>query len=409
MRILESLQTEKWVNRLRIVVTIISVFSPFLAMYSTTISTITFLDVAIGCSVVFILLTGQLRNTLKLKGLQWWLLGAAILIGTNYLINMWGYSADLKVSVFLRCARYIMYLIYAGILLNDGLYDIKLGIRLFRIVSVFAAVYLLLQYLLLYVFDYSLPGYITILPLMRAELGTFTENLGATFYARPRSIFAEPSSIGLFCGQYLVLSILFPVSKDKRWDTLEKVIIVAALALSASSTALLALAISAAIIAVKLINKSKKTAIVIIVAAVCLFVLLFGISDFFRDRVLYLITRLPTSFMNRLGGFIEYGERVVNFSPFDIIFGIGMDISNMVEWYSGLIKILLYFGVIGLVFFCLFVWKVLFVARIKHRAYLVFFLLFCVFSEVLVNSWLVLFLPIVLRDLDAQLINGTFS
>ena len=400
MKLIRSMQSEKWVNGLRIANTFLAVFSPLLAMYSTTISTITFLDVAIGCSVVFILLTGQLRSTLSFKGFQWWIAGAAVLVGLNYLLNMWGYSSDLNVSVFLRSARYIMYLAYSCILLNDNMFDAKLGIKLYRFVTIFASVYLLVQYVLLYVFHYSLPGYITWLPIMREELRTFTENLGATFYARPRSIFAEPSSIGIFCGLYLALSTVYPTNSNKWWDYLEKAIIIVALSLSASSTALLAIAIVAALIAVKLINKNKKAAIVFIASVGCLFVLLCIFSDFFRDRIAYLITRLPTSFSNRLGGFLEYGERVAGFSFIDIMFGIGMDISNMTVWYSGLIKIQLYFGIVGSLFFILFAGKVFLSAKLSHRVYIAVFLMFTIFSEILVNSWLVLFLPFVLRDLN---------
>ena len=313
---------------------------------------------------------------------------------------MWGYSSDLKVSVLLRSARYIMYLVYSCILLNDNLIDIKLGIKLYRFIAVFASIYLLLQYVLLYVFNYSLPGYISWLPLMRSELEEFTENLGATFYARPRSIFAEPSQFGIFATGYLMLSVLYQ-RREKDWG--EKAVILLAMALSASSTSLLGVGMVAVIYGVRLYKKyekNKKKLLRWAAVAVGSVVLLLLVSNFVRDRVLYLLLRLPNSFNNRLGGFLEYGQRVKDFSFLQVLFGIGMDLRNMTVWYSGLIKILLYFGVVGTAYFCTFVINAVRRSKPAQRLYLLIFLLLCVFSEILASNWLILFLPFVLRNLD---------
>ena len=376
--------------------TIIVVISPLLAMYGIGVSTITILDVAILLCFVLQIATNGIV-ILRIGGTQKQLIYIIMLVFINMLYSAALMSLNAS-SILLRTARFIWYLLFVISNLDDSVFCVRFGLKVYEVFAVFTSVFLILQFFLLYGFGYSLKGYVSFLPLMREELNSFTSSLYASSYARPRSLFGEPSQFGIYATGYLGISYFYGLSERFRF---EKWIIMLAMLLSASSTAVLGLAMLLGFYTVKLLKKKKVFGLVILFGLVIGLVFLFVPTGFLGDRITLALQRMPSSFSNRLGGFAEYLARAKEFSPFQLFFGIGMNTANMTVWYSGTAKILLYWGILGGIYYVIINAFCLIRMQDSQRDYYLVFFILSLFSEIVVSNWLILFLPFALRDLSA--------
>lgn len=378
-------------------ITLIAVLSPILAMYGTGIATITILDVAILLSFIVAPLSSGIHEFMLVRGQQRIILLLIALVIFNFFITIGTGGADSDVGVLLRTMRYILYLAFSMLLLKDKYFDVRFAIRVYGYVSLFASMYLIVQFILLYGFNYSLQGYLSFLPIMREELETFSSGLFASSYSRPRSIFAEPSQLGLYTAGYLGIIYFCKIKENNKYS---KWVIMLAMLMSASSTAEISLAILIVSYIAKQIKEKKFTGLILPIALATGAIVITSLGGFLNDRLILTIQRLPSSFLNRVNGFYEFAERSSSFSIINLLFGIGMNTDSMTVWYSGVAKILLYFGSVGMLVFLIVVICGFMQKNSSSRKYFCFFLILSIFSEMLMSNWLILYLPFVMRNIE---------
>lgn len=361
-------------------------------MYGIGFSTITFFDVALLLGFIVIFSHGYRPRHSFISGV---LVATILLLFLNLAIVLPFNTSGDKVAILLRTLRFIFYLLFCLVVISSGLFKFNKTYKVYKFVVIFASLFLLLQFVLLYGFNYSLKGYLPFLPLMREELSSFSENLSASSYARPRSIFDEPSQFGVYASTFIVFDLLF-IKKERK---LYMLIIILAMVLSASSTAIMGLAVYFIMLLAKNFNKRPALVTSVVILALIAYISINVISGIFViERLQLLVARLPNSFHNRIEGFIEYGERAEDMDGIQLLFGLGMDIDNMTVWYSGIAKLPLYYGFVGSMFFAFVMIYVFYESKRKQKPLIVFFLIISLFSEVLVSSWLVLLLPLMFGD-----------
>lgn len=377
---------------------IIVVISPLLAMYGIGVSTVTLLDFTILLVLCLNLFAGKnpfINGMQKRIGL---IMGMIII---NLIIVMYESCTmgNPDLSIAMRTFRFLWYLFFTMFCLSDDCFDADFALRVYEFFAVFSAIYLIIQFILLYSFGFSLKGYLSFLPIMREELQTYSSNLYASMYARPRSIFAEPSQFGIYATGYLGISLFNGIKPKKNFEVL---LIILAMLISASSTAIMGILILTARYIIKTIkDKPIEVLLITVVTTAGLITVLFGFESI-GNRLHLIFERLPTSFANRIEGFLEYADRMQSFNPIETILGIGMNTEGMTVWYSGTAKILLYWGLIGAICFSFILIKFLFLLKDTQKETFVMFIILSLFSEVLVSNWLILFLPFVLRNLNSN-------
>lgn len=374
------------------IITNVVILSPLLAMYGTGIATITILDLSLIILSILILSNQMTSSKLKLNPNVKILVILIIGILVNFLFNSFFYDKTKFIEVFLRTIRFSYYLFFLMLIIND-LFSEELALKIYKYVAIFATFYLIIQNILLFGFGISLKGYIPFLPVMRDELIHFTENLSATSWARPRSIFAEPSQYGLYVSGYLALSLYKSNIKDSMFI---KIFLSGGCILSVSTTAILVVLLLWIVKIFKYLKKNINNFVVILVISIILFSIIFLIYSNTSKFDLF-IQRIGISFQNRFGGFIAYNDFIQQNSSLRIIlFGSGMDLNIITTWASGLARILFYYGLMGFTFFILaFLYLSLNITKDK-KSYLNVIFLMGIFSELWLSNWILLFLPFVL-------------
>lgn len=377
---------------------IITVLSPILMMYFIGISTVTLLDFSILLTYGFLLITGSRKIAiLKHDKFKWALLTLILYVFTGFIINMT--VRDFSVmNVFLRTLRYLVYLSWP-IVLCHRCFDKSFAIIWYEKICLFATFYLILQYVFLWTSGYSLPGYLPFLTLSRPELQEFTEKLRMGIYARPRSIFAEPSQFGIYVTGYVSIMLL---EKKGKFNRFVYIFLLFGLLLSSSTTAYFGVVLSVAIIFYNLMRANKNS---LTVNTIILFwgqmtaaaVILVSQWEKLMGIVNKAFIRMPTSFRNRLVGYSLLKDFFYKESLFSKLFGIGMDVNvlNEITWTSSVVKIIYYYGTIGVVILLSVFFYMFCVIESENKILLLIIITLGFFTEVLISNWLVLFLPFI--------------
>ncbi len=372
---------------------LVTILTPFLMMYYVGLSTTTFLDVAILLGYAGILCTE--KTSLRIDEFKLAIIVFCGYIFVNYCTNIF-FQTFSVFGVLLRTVRFLVYLSWP-VLICGKFFDEKFTFTCYKYICIFATGFLLLQYIFLKFLNISLPGYIPFFTLSRPELKEFTESLYMSSFARPRSIFAEPSQFGIYVTGYLCIQLL----KNKKSFHIPLYLFLAfGLMLSGSTTSYFGLGLSLLIIACNFF-KSIKFRIplkrVLWYWSGLVLVLLAVFTQF--NRIIAIvdkaIVRMPTSFRNRLGGYKLLNDFFTDQPLFSILFGIGMDVDvlNNVVWTSSIVKIVFYFGIVGTGLLIGIIIMGIFKLEVPNRRLLLIIVFLGFFTEVLVSSWLVLFLP----------------
>jgi len=109
-------------------------------------------------------------------------------------------------SLFLKTGRLILYFIFIIVYLRGSFSSLN-GYKLLEILALFVVFYLCFQNVVLLLFNYYVPGFLTFIPVLRGELFDHSETGGGISF-RARSILGEPSEIGLVVGLYLLITLL---------------------------------------------------------------------------------------------------------------------------------------------------------------------------------------------------------
>lgn len=372
--------------------TLVTVLCPLLMMYTCGTASVMILDAAIVFFLCFAALAGKFRLT-RLDAL---LLLYICLMMINFVLSFLYRDVGFT-GVLFRMVRLIVYLLW-GIVGGRRYFDGELALEIWKFLCIFAAGYLMLQYVFLAFFNISIPGYLPFLDVAREELITFTRNLYFSKHARPRSIFAEPSQFGIYLTGFLTVAHL------KKGYTLSKMTVLflfAGMILSASTVAFFGIGLTMLLICCDKLKDKKffSHQEVLFIAgfamvAVCIGILKWdSICELF-EKIFY---RLPSSFNNRVSGWAVITEAMKSESILTQLFGTGMDADyiNSLDWTSSVMKILFYFGYAGAAVFVCTV--LLFMTQNKKNVncYIAILILLGFFTELLVSNWLVLFVPFI--------------
>lgn len=378
---------------------LVTVMTPMLMMYYIGIATVTLLD-AVILATYLALLISKIKNGLAVRFDKYKILISFFMlyILTGYIFHLF-FSSFAAVPILLRTGRYLLYLSWP-IVVCGKYFDEFYALKWYRSICIFSTVYLIMQYLFLFICGKSIPGYLPFFTLARPELRDFTESLQMSAHARPRSIFAEPSQFGIYMSGYLSIMLL----KEKTdFNKLLFLFLAAGLMLSASTTSYFGLILSIVIIIYNFIIRQKKglkkNRIFVMITGWSVLIVIFFTQI---ERIIAVIdralVRMPVSFHNRLEGYSLLRSFFSNKnSIFSWLLGIGMDVDvlNNITWTASTVKIVYYFGMTGT-----FMLLVLCVTGLIHltsskRCVFCIILFLGFFTEVLVSSWLMLFLPFI--------------
>lgn len=254
------------------------------------------------------------------------------------------YSFDFISSndVVLRTLRYLFYILCI-ILFSKRYFIPDYALVVYKYIAVFACLFLILQLLCLYFFNYYLPGYLPIFSV-REDLLNFS--FTSVSENRARSIFAEPAEFSTYIVTFLAIQ-LFSIRKNKN-DLLLSLFLTISVFLSLSSTGIL---VSASIwLFWFVMNRAVPSHIKISGIALLLFFLfLFSKTDLFSS---ILIERLQTGSSSMNGRFNGYDFLFHKFrdSNFMMTWGEGMDRYDDI-YLPGFVRLTYYFGLIGLCIF----------------------------------------------------------
>jgi hypothetical protein len=228
-----DLQT-KTNNKYYLIFTFLVITMPIVNSYASPLPSIGLSEFLI---LIFmpILLINLFKSQQKIKIHGYWLyFYYCVLIS---LLILLGYPSFSAIDVGERLLRDAFYTCIIFILAQN-FFNIDYGYKLYRFLTIIACVFLLLQFIAFYLFNYTLPWIIPGLELNYSNIDTDTyvqsyTSLYSTYY-RPTSFFLEPSYFSQFVTPFLIL-LLF--QSNKKVDYKLAIFISIAMLLSTSANA----------------------------------------------------------------------------------------------------------------------------------------------------------------------------
>ncbi|QGS37382.1 hypothetical protein FOB80_07790 [Aerococcus viridans] len=236
-------------------------------------------------------------------------------------------------------------------------FHFEFAIKAMKNISIFSTVYILIQGIVLKLFNVYIPGHLSFLQLTNERISEFNVLASDKYYQsqvviRPRSIFEEPAHYAMYIVIFLAIYLVVEKNKKKLNRTLG--FLTMGVIVSNSSTGLILLTI---LWIYFLFSRFKENGykinyylfIFIILSIPFLILILNNSGDY-----LYAITRLfdskgvSISVINRVGGYFEMKNSLSRFSIFELFSGKGftdnLDISSYLPGYGSLFY---YFGLMG--------------------------------------------------------------
>lgn len=375
----------------------ITVLSPMLMMYNIGISTLTLLDGILLLTYLWFIVADFDKLSISLGICNKVLfVFISIVIFSSVLFFTLGI---IDKTVILRTCRLLLYLSWS-LIIGYKYFDRDMALRLYKWFCMFATVFLIAQYILLFFFEYKLPGYIRFLPLSRPEVEVFTMGMNASITTRPRSVFGEPSQYGIYITGYL--SIMF-LTDRLEFDKKALIFLCAGMLLSRSTTAIFGVGLSLLLIMCFWLKEGRRhfTKKSILFGGLA-FLAIFAVAVINISRIVRLVTsflaRLPASIEHRIEGYLWLGEWISCAVASEIIFGIGMNEeaiykAGTISWVPSTVKIIVYFGILGIVVMLCLMFVLNQRVEKECRGFIWIILIMGCFTELLVSNWLVLFLP----------------
>lgn len=372
------------------------VLSPILMMYHISkTSSITFLDVMLVLLVISMSINNLRKGRIKKDSIVYELIPYLLYIVFHFLLMViFKYNQSQIIDIGLRTFRYSFYLIIVIFFVKDY-FDSQFGIKLFKVLVIFAAIYFFAQIVLLRTFNFYLKGYLPFLPVTRENLLLFSETATYSRYTRVRSIFGEISQFSISLSGFLCLSMF---RKNSFNEIKTQIFLTMGLLLSISSLGVLsAISIWVAWIVYKSVQNRDRLSINLLFF---IMVLIFGLVGFvtFSSSYELFAGRLGNSTFNRFGSYYDYITFIQNTSGYEMIFGQGMDTSVLAVWYPSIAKILRFFGIAGFTIFSVSIMMLFY--RIKSNFTSIVLLSFFIFlgfgTEVLIGNFLLLYFPFIL-------------
>lgn len=289
--------------------------------------------------------------------------------------------------------RYLTYLFTIAFLMRS-LFNVEFGIILYKITSLFASIYLLIQIFCIKFFNFYLQGTIPGLPLDVEHLEIFNQVMSIDSNAlRARSIFCEISHYATYVILFLAIELFY--SKRKNWKVI--LIITLALLLSGSSAGIILtglLYVTYGFIQLKKLSKTKIVIlqiILILIAILALFYTRTKSFELFYNRVFI----NQDSVKGRFGNYdLIFLDR--NISTINLLFGRGM--LKITDYIPSIPRIYFYSGLVGMIFYS--VLSIICFYKLNGLKRFAFILLFITafFGEILFHSLLFIYIPFIVNN-----------
>ena len=241
--------------------TVCLVFFPILSIYNLGISTLTLADALLIIVLPFCMWRLYKKRNQRIEKDNK-LMGIAFLILIQTLIY---YTIDIMSASNLFSALRILLYYFILAFFTKELFDLQFGTNVYKKVSCFSAILFIVQLVALKAFNVFIPGTLPWKSTCVDEYNNIMKNHAWTSsaYARPRSLFAEPSHLAVYMA--LALAILLLCDKEKDWKKI--VLITCAMLLSGSGMAIVLCLIIFLIFGLKNIKSltNKKLIVIMII------------------------------------------------------------------------------------------------------------------------------------------------
>ena len=325
--------------------TVLLVLYPVIYVYDSPIGSLCLADTLLIIFYPFLFLKLFLIKRVKYDKLQLFLAGfvAANLV----IVPILGISGMAEI---LRNQGHFLLVVFTLAVFVPNLFDKELGIKLLCYVSVVSSVYLMIQVVLLHGCGVALG----------AHLPFLTANISENGHIRPFAFFSEPAGFGTYNAIGLATLISLKPFKGKM-NRIAEMLVSLGMLLSLSSTAVALLIIAwGCHIAPKLKKKRLFSRIKpITLFAILGVIVLFVVANNRMDIVGFIYQHVaPTSngtmaagVTGRIGNITNLGQDY-SFTMSEIVLGHGM--IDLVFFLPGLVRIYLYFGVMGCIVIALY-------------------------------------------------------
>lgn len=287
---------------------------------------------------------------------------------------------------FLPQLRYFYYLIFSILIVPIFKSSEKMN-RAYEIIVNIAVYFLFLQWIVILSTGIYIPGYLPGLELMREELQTFSEQAILTDWFRPRSIFNEPSNFGLFVG-----SFFFIRSFKSKKISLGDLFIALSLIVSFSTTGFLLLIMSIIFRSIEGLKKIKFNTIINSIS----FLFIITIFILMMDLDENVFGRIEQAMLGRIDGYSDLFKYFNDSNLTRLIIGAGFGFKVSEVWLPSILNIFIYYGFLGLLSFLFLLTQFLYKNEsVKSKAYVFIILIASFFTELALNSVLIMFIFLV--------------
>jgi hypothetical protein len=273
-------------------------------------------------------------------------------------------------------------------------FNIQYAFKVLKFTSIFAGVYIIIQWFLIKSLDYYLPGTLPFFDTVVDEFNNTIMNSGQII--RPRSIFSEPAAYGGYIAIFLIID-LFTDKKHHMKNYIWNIIVTIGLAITKSTTSyLLGFIIWGAWYLKKLSAKSFDKKMKYLISFVILFPIIYivlretGSLQFLIQRTIGNgIGEFGSSLQNRIGN-NNYNYYFNDMNTLAVLFGRGM---TEIEYFiPGNARLLYYFGVIGSLIWLIMYNSIFWKTNWVQRSLLILMLVESIFGDSLFGiNWLIFF------------------
>jgi hypothetical protein len=382
-------------NNVRLYTTLIAIL-PLLSIYSSGIPGINLGELLLLLFLIYSFIfikkgTYNYNSVISVVMLGWY-----ILVST--LLAMFLDSSQIN-DVFIRTTRFIFYL-FIIFYLSRRFFCIIFASSLFKIISVFATFYIVIQSIFYQGFGIILKGFLPFIPVYTAQYETFNYlEMYTTIFYRPTSFFLEPAHYA----QYVLIGLVVVLFKEE--NTLKNAALSAFLTfgiiMSTSGQGVLIAGLVWVIYFLTLLfNFDRSTTLrskfmVIILPAIALIILPFlSKSEVIRNTISRIFTNSSNSAVSaRSEGYLAF---FLNDNLFMKLFGSGFGNTPSGFWFSGLAYILYCSGIVGFIILIAIFLKYYFKSNYRYIKMLVVLCFILSISAEIFNSyWIILFFSLI--------------
>jgi hypothetical protein len=390
-------------RRIKKIYTFLIITYPILGIYSTQVPGVTIADSFLLILYPILLLSIFNINKRISKTINFPILIYIAFIIFHLFLTLTISNIDTG-DVLLRTLRYVFYLSTLA-LFTKTFFDIRYAKNVLKCCSIFASLYLMLQFVLYDLWGYYLPG---ALPIFKLQVDTINEIYARYlqgYYIRVHSIFAEPSHFAIYVLLYLAINL--NETKNKALEFIPAILVSIAILLSQSSTGII---ITIFIwfkwyfrrVSIKEIKRRKVTFILL---TIFLIPIVFGLliqTPFFKVFLSRTFSGegLGEAARRRLGNY-EVLSQIYNKFSFSFISGKGM--IPLQIYFPGIARLLLYFGLIGLLLFVVLYLRVYIRSNKVQKEILLIFFILNIGTEILFGNFILLYMSFALVD-DEKLV-----